>query len=119
MVRFMMPEKDTLADSEISKIEVDINQPRPHTLGAIQNYQTKVTSVLDMMTRLKNSVNKDFKLSGTFESIANTQSIINFAMVDTQNSKDVSVAYTQLLQDVVRQMNNYQDYITDPIISFL
>lgn len=106
--------KDTLADSEISKIEVDINQPRPHTLGAIQNYQTKVTSVLDMMTRLKNSVNKDFKLSGTFESIANTQSIINFAMVDTLNSKDVSVAYTQLLQDVVRQMNNYQDYITDP-----
>ena len=46
--------------------------------------------------------------------IANTQSIINFAMVDTLNSKDVSVAYTQLLQDVVRQMNNYQDYITDP-----
>ena len=48
------------------------------------------------------------------EQIENTLAVIDLAMVDPENNKDISTAYTTLLQDSLRQMKEYKDYITNP-----
>tara|TARA_R110002012_G_scaffold321957_1_gene552788 strand:+ start:7564 stop:13437 length:5874 start_codon:yes stop_codon:yes gene_type:complete len=98
---------------EFSKLDPYANQPLSYMLGAIKEYKKDVISAKEMLNKAKNNVMLDRKGSAT-QTLDNTLSIINFAIIDPENNKTISVGYTQLLQDTLRQMKEYEDYITNP-----
>tara|TARA_R100000742_G_C4279662_1_gene105109 strand:- start:3477 stop:9398 length:5922 start_codon:yes stop_codon:yes gene_type:complete len=106
--------KDTEDLIESSQLDPYETQPLSYIFGAIEEYRNKLVTKKEMLAKTKANIFIDRTKPGIQEQIDHSLSIINFALVDPNNNKDISIAYTQLLQDAFRQMKDYKEYIIDP-----
>jgi len=106
--------KDTVDLIESSQLDPYKSQPLSYIFGAIEKYRNKLVTKKEMLAKTKANISIDRTKPGIQEQIDHTLSIINFALIDPDNNKDVSTAYTQLLQDAFRQIKEYKEYIIDP-----
>ena len=83
-------------------------------LGAVKNYRLAVLTLDELIDKTKRNIFQDRGKIGSKEQIANTLAVIDLALANSKNRKEISQAYTLLLQDALRQMKEYETYITDP-----
>ena len=83
-------------------------------LGAVKDYRKAVLTLNELIDKTKKNIYQDRSKIGSKEQIANTLAVIDLALVDPNNRKEISQAYTRLLQDAYRQMKDYEAYIVDP-----
>ena len=82
--------------------------------GAIKDYRLAIITKQEMLDKLKSNVYMERSKAEAKEQIENTLALIDTALLDPDNNKDISQAFTKLLQDSLRQMKEYKDYITNP-----
>jgi hypothetical protein len=109
--------KEEIEDALMEDIEVVDpyeNVALSSVFGAIKDYRLAIITKQEMLDKVKSNIYMERSSAEAKEQIDNTLAIIDLALIDPENNKDISTTYTTLLQDSLRQMKEYKDYIGNP-----
>tara|TARA_R100000935_G_scaffold21250_2_gene39639 strand:- start:185 stop:5989 length:5805 start_codon:yes stop_codon:yes gene_type:complete len=109
--------KDVVEDAlmeDVQAIDPNDNVALSAVFGAIKDYRVAIVTREEMLDKVKSNIYMERSKAEAREQIANTLAVIDLVMLDPDNNKETAQAFTTLLQDSLRQMKEYKDYITNP-----
>jgi len=106
--------KDEVAEDENIADTIDAQEyPEYNTIsGALKNYQTALLDKRTALEQVKSAVYMDRTKEAESEQISLTIAYINIAMSEGPIAR--SIAFTELLQDALKQMRKFTEYMEDP-----
>ena len=106
--------KNQIEEDENVADNIDAQEyPEYNTInGALKNYQTALINKRTALDQVKSAVYMDRTKEAEADQLSMTIAYINIAMSEGPISR--SIAFTELLQDALKQIRNFTEYIEDP-----